>query len=354
MNAAAPLIEQDPRWTAVTVRDASADGVFFYSVRTTGVYCRPSCPSRMPNPKNVAFHLSAAEARAAGFRACLRCKPDEPSQAQRHAALAALACRSIETAQETPSLAALAREAGLSPHYFHRLFKAAVGLTPRDYAAAHKAGRLRHELATGGSVTQAMHAAGYSSSSRLYEHADALLGMTPTAFRDGGPGAVLAFAIGQSSLGAILVARSDKGVCAILIGDDPEALLRDLQGRFPKARLTGGDEDFDALVAQVVRLVEAPGLGLDLPLDVRGTAFQRRVWRALQAIPPGRTASYAEIAKAIGAPKSVRAVAGACAANAIAVAIPCHRVIRNDGGLSGYRWGVARKAALLARERARD
>jgi AraC family transcriptional regulator of adaptative response/methylated-DNA-[protein]-cysteine methyltransferase len=353
MNAAATApVEQDPRWTAVTTRDDAADGTFLYSVRTTGVYCRPSCAARTPNPKNVAFHATAAAARAAGFRPCLRCKPDEPPLAERHAAIAARACRSIEAAEAEPSLAALAREAGLSPHHFHRLFKAAVGLTPRDYAAAHRAGQVRHNLTRTQTVTEAFHDAGYSSSSRFYEQSDALLGMTPGDYRAGGAGAQIAFAVGQTSLGAILVARSDKGVCAILMGDDPDALLRDLQDRFPKARLTGGDAGFEALVAQVVGLIEAPRLGLDLPLDVRGTAFQRRVWRALQSIPPGRTASYAEIAAVIGAPAAVRAVAGACAANALAVVIPCHRVVRRDGALSGYRWGVERKRALLAREAA--
>lgn len=349
MNAAAPSIDQDPRWRALTRRDPAAG--FFYAVRTTGVYCRPSCPARTPNPRNVSFHATAEAARAAGFRPCLRCRPDEPPPAERRAALVARACRAIEAAESAPSLAALAREAGLSPHHFHRLFKAVAGLTPRDYAAAHRAGRLRRALDAGGTVTEAIQDAGYSSSSRFYESSDALLGMTPTAFRAGGPQLEIAFAVGQSSLGAVLVARSDKGVCAILLGDDPDALVRDLQDRFPRARLVGGDQGFEALVARVVGLVEAPRLGADLPLDVRGTAFQRRVWQALQAIPPGRTASYAEIARAIGAPGSVRAVAGACAANPIAVAIPCHRVVRSDGGLSGYRWGVERKQSLLARER---
>lgn len=351
MSAVAPSIEQDPRWAAVTARDPQADGGFVYSVRTTGVYCRPACPARTPNPRNVSFHATAADARAAGFRACLRCRPDEPPLAERHAALAARACRTIEAAEATPSLAALAREAGLSPHHFHRLFKAAVGLTPRDYAAAHRAGRLRQALTEDATVTEAIHDAGYSSSSRVYEQSDALLGMTPGQFRAGGARAEIAFAVGQSSLGAVLVARSDKGVCAILLGDDADTLVRDLQDRFPHARLVGGDRDFETLVARVVGLVEAPRLGLDLPLDVRGTAFQRRVWKALQAIPPGRTASYAEVALAIGAPRSVRAVAGACAANPVAIAIPCHRVVRSDGGLSGYRWGVARKQSLLERER---
>ena len=347
LAAALPAPELDPRWAAVVSRDTSAEG-FFYSVRTTGVYCRPACAARTPNPRNVAFHATAAEARAAGFRACRRCRPDEAPAAQRQAELVARACRTIEAAQEAPTLAALAREAELSPHHFHRLFRSVTGLTPRAYAAAARADRLRQGLAQGDSVTEAIHAAGYGSTSRVYERP--LLGMTPSGYRAGGAGEDIVFAVGQSSFGAVLVARSDRGVCAILMGDDAEALARDLAQRFPKARLVAGDSAFEALVARVVGFVEAPRIGLELPLDVRGTAFQRRVWQALQAIPAGATASYADVAAAIGAPSAVRAVAGACAANPLAVAVPCHRVVRTDGGLSGYRWGAARKRALLARE----
>ena len=225
-------------------------------------------------------------------------------------------------------------------------------MTPREYAAAYRAGRVRTELRSGKSVTEAVVSAGYSSGSRFYEKSTSHLGMTPTQFRKGGDSATIRFAIGQCSLGAILVAQSDKGICAILMGDDADELARDLQERFPKATVIGGDRKFEKLVAQVVGFVEAPRLGLGLPLDIRGTAFQQRVWKALQRIPAGKTASYAEIAKRIGSPPSTRAVAGACAANAIAVAIPCHRVVRTDGGLSGYRWGVERKRALLESEAA--
>jgi AraC family transcriptional regulator of adaptative response/methylated-DNA-[protein]-cysteine methyltransferase len=341
----------DPRWARVAARDRSADGCFFYSVETTGVFCRPSCPSRVPNPKNVRFHATIAAAEAAGFRPCRRCRPDEPSLQERYAAKVAELCRRIEETDEAPSLAELATAAGLSLYHFHRVFKALVGVTPKAYAAAHRADKVRERLGRSASVTEAIYEAGYNSSSRFYEAADHMLGMTPTAFRAGGADAEIRFALGQCSLGAILVARSEKGVCAILIGDDPEALLRDLQDRFPRARLIGGDSAFEELVARVVGLVEAPGIGLDLPLDVRGTAFQRRVWQALREIPAGATISYAELARRIGAPKSVRAVGAACAANPLAVAIPCHRVVRTDGGLSGYRWGVERKRTLLARER---
>ncbi|WP_136161176.1 bifunctional DNA-binding transcriptional regulator/O6-methylguanine-DNA methyltransferase Ada [Sphingomonas flavalba] len=341
---------EDPRWARIVARDQSADGAFWYSVATTGVYCRPSCPSRGARPENVTIHATLAAARATGARPCRRCNPDGASTREQSAARVAAACRTIAAAERPPSLAALAAAAGLSPGYFHRLFKAETGLTPRAYAAAHRAGRVRNQLAEGASVTEAIYGAGYGSNGRFYAEATGLLGMTPGRYRAGGTDETLRFAIAQSSLGAILVASSDTGVAAILLGDDPDALARDLQDRFPRARLVGGDAAYEALVATVVGFVEAPGTGLALPLDIRGTAFQQRVWQALRAIPAGRTASYTEIAARIGAPNAVRAVAGACAANALAVAIPCHRVVRNDGGLSGYRWGVARKRALLDRE----
>ncbi len=270
---------------------------------------------------------------------------------QRHAALVAQACRRIEVAQQAPSLNALASEARLSPHHFHRVFKAITGVTPKAYADAHRANSVRARLASGrGSVTEAIFDAGYNANSRFYEQANAMLGMPPRKYRAGGVDARIMFALGQCSLGAILVGRSDKGVCAISLGDDADALLRELQDRFPRAELVGGDAAFEQLVAQVVGLVEAPNIGVELPLDVRGTAFQQRVWKALREIPPGQTASYAQIAEVIGSPRSVRAVAGACAANTLAVAIPCHRVVRSDGGISGYRWGVERKRSLLERE----
>jgi AraC family transcriptional regulator of adaptative response/methylated-DNA-[protein]-cysteine methyltransferase len=270
---------------------------------------------------------------------------------RKHAALVAQACRLIEAAEQPPSLDDLAQQAGLSPFHFHRVFKAVTGLTPKAYADAHRAKLVRAQLARGtSSVTEAIFDAGYNANSRFYEHADAMLGMKPTQYRAGGVDARIEFAIGQSSLGAILVARSQRGVCAISLGDDADALLRELQDRFPRAELIGGDPSFEALVAQVVGLIEQPNLGIDLPLDVRGTAFQQRVWQALRQIPAGETASYAQIAQRIGSPKSVRAVAHACASNTLAVAIPCHRVVRSDGALSGYRWGVERKRELLSRE----
>jgi AraC family transcriptional regulator of adaptative response/methylated-DNA-[protein]-cysteine methyltransferase len=340
----------DPRWAAVVARDPAADGRFFYAVRTTGVYCRPSCAARPARPENVVFHTTAAEAERAGFRACKRCKPDQPALAERHARVVAELCRFIERAEQAPALDELAARAGMSSYHLHRVFKEATGLTPKAYAQAHRASRVRQELARSDTVTEAIYDAGYNSNGRFYERSNDLLGMTPTNWRAGGANTDIRFAIGECTLGAILVAQSDRGVCAIALGDDPERLARDLQDQFPQARLIGGDAAFEQLVAKVVGFVEAPGLGLELPLDVRGTAFQQRVWRALREIPSGHTASYTDIARRIGAPKSVRAVARACGANALAVAIPCHRVVRSDGSVSGYRWGVERKSALLQRE----
>ena len=349
-NFTPPGVADDPRWARIVARDKSADGHLWYSVSTTGVYCRPSCPSRVANPGNVQLHDSLEDARATGFRPCRRCKPDGPSIEAEQAALVATACRIIEESEETPALEALAEAVGRSPSYFHRLFKASTGLTPKDYAAAHRARKVREELAAGSSVTAAIYGAGFSSSSRFYEKASDMLGMAPSRYRAGGADEEIRFAVGQSSLGTILVASSRRGVAAILMGDDPEELVRDLQDRFPKARLVGADPDYETLVACVVGLIERPGIGLDLPLDVRGTAFQQRVWQALREIPVGETLSYAEVARRIGSPRAVRAVAGACAANTLAVAIPCHRVVRHDGALSGYAWGVERKRALLSRE----
>jgi AraC family transcriptional regulator of adaptative response/methylated-DNA-[protein]-cysteine methyltransferase len=350
MNAWNESIENDPRWRAVVAHDREADGAFYYSVKTTGVYCRPSCAARLPNPKNVRFHETRADAERAGFRPCKRCKPGEPSLEQRYAAKVADVCRAIEASESMPSLAALAKRAGLSLHHFHRVFKGVTGLTPREYGAAHRAERVRDELRKSATVTEAIYEAGFNSSGRFYASTDERLGMTPTDFRAGGTRAEIRFAVGECSLGSILVAQTPKGVCAILLGDDPEALVRDLQDRFPSATLLGGDRAFEQIVARVVGFVEAPALGLDLPLDVRGTAFQERVWQALREIPPGSTATYSQIAASIGAPSAGRAVAQACAANPLAVAIPCHRVVRRDGSISGYRWGVERKRALLKRE----
>ncbi|MEX2124673.1 MAG: bifunctional DNA-binding transcriptional regulator/O6-methylguanine-DNA methyltransferase Ada [Woeseia sp.] len=346
----ATATESDPRWTAVLARDPKAEGSFFYAVKTTGVYCRPTCPSRRPKPANVEFFANGKAAKDAGFRPCKRCKPDQAALSEMHAAKVAAACRLIEEFEQAPDLETLAKNAGLSAFHFHRIFKAVTGLTPKGYAMAHRTARVRNELGRAGSVTDAIYEAGYNSNSRFYESASEALGMAPSTYRKGGANMEIRFAVGECALGSILVAQSDRGVCAILLGDDPDALTRDLQDQFPQANLIGGDADFERLIARVVGFVEAPDLGFDLPLDVRGTAFQQRVWQALREIPAGATASYSDIAKRIGAPRAVRAVATACASNMLAVAIPCHRVIRNDGALSGYRWGVERKRELLQRE----
>lgn len=343
-------VADDPRWARIVARDKAADGHLWYSVATTGVYCRPSCPSRVANPRNVQLHDTLQSAKATGFRPCRRCHPDGPSIECENAALVARACRIVEESEQEPSLEELAEAVGRSPSYFHRLFKAVTGLTPKDYAAADRAKKVREGLMSGNTVTEAIYEAGFNSSGRFYEKSTDMLGMTPSRYRAGGVDEDIRFAVGQTSLGAILVASSRKGVAAILLGDDPDELVRNLQDRFPKARLIGADQDYESLVARVVGFVETPGLGLDLPLDVRGTAFQQRVWQALREIPVGKTVSYAEVAQRIGSPGATRAVAGACAANKLAVAIPCHRVVRNDGALSGYAWGVERKRALIDRE----
>lgn len=343
-------IVNDPRWNRLVARDASADGSFFYSVATTGVYCRPSCGARTPKPINVAFHADQAAAESAGFRPCKRCRPDLPPLAERQAALIAAACRRIEEAEEALSLGELADGVGLSPHHFHRLFKAVTGLTPKGYGDAHRAKRVRAALARGAQVTEALYDAGFGSSGRFYAAADAALGMRPAAYRKGGEAAEIRYGIGRSSLGLVLAAASERGICSIMLGDDDEALVADLERRFPNARMIAADADFQATVDAVVAMVEEPAGGLALPLDIRGTAFQRRVWQALQAIPVGETRSYAGLAEAIGSPRAARAVAAACAANKLAVVVPCHRIVAADGSTGGYRWGVERKRALLDKE----
>jgi len=341
----------DARWQAMQSRDSRADGHFVYAVRTTGIYCQPSASSRLPKRENVEFFDSAEAAEAAGYRPSRRIQGDRTSAAAARAMQVARACRTIEASVELPSLNELASQAGMSPYHFHRIFKEETGLTPKAYASAHRSRKLREELnAPDTSITDAIYDAGFNSNSRFYEVSDQMLGMPPRDYRAGGTGAVIRFAIGQCSLGAILVAQSQRGICAILLGDDPHQLVRDLQDQFPKASLIGGDDDFERLVAQVVGFVEAPATGLNLPLDVRGTAFQERVWQALRDIPSGATISYADLAERLGAPRAARAIAQACAANRLAVAIPCHRVVRRDGALSGYRWGVDRKRELLRRE----
>lgn len=348
---AARYATDDERWRAVLARDPAASGHFVYAVRTTGVYARADSPARRPRRANVVFFDDAAAAEAAGFRPSQRPGGDADLAATQRAGMATRICRLIDAAETAMPLETLAAAAGLSPHHFHRVFKAETGLTPKAYASASRARRLREELGVPtASVTAAIYGAGFSSNSRFYESSDRWLGMRARDYRAGGVGALIRFAVGECSLGAILVAQSQRGICAILLGDDPERLVRELQDRFPQAGLIGGDAEFERLVAQVVGFVELPSLGLNLPLDLRGTAFQERVWQALREIPAGVTVSYADIAQRMGAPRAVRAVARACGANTIAVAIPCHRVVRRDGDISGYRWGVERKRELLRRE----
>lgn len=350
LPAVPDLPDAEARWAAVVARDPAADGHFVYAVRTTGVYCRPGCGARTPRRENVRFHATPKAAREAGFRPCLRCRPDDPPGRARHAEAVASACRLIEAAEEPPALAALARVAGLSPFHFHRVFRGLTGVTPKAYAEAVRAERVVAALPGAASVTQAAYAAGYGTPGRFYAAAEKRLGMAPGAARRGGAGVAIRFSVATCTLGFVLVAATERGLCAILLGDDSETLARDLRARFPQAEIAEAESGFADRVAEVVAFVAAPHLGLVLPLDIGGTAFQQRVWSALRAIPPGRTATYAEIAGRIGQPAAVRAVARACAANAHAVAIPCHRVVRGDGSPSGYRWGVARKAELLMRE----
>lgn len=354
--ARARIVENDPRWAQVRARDAAADARFFYSVETTGVYCRPSCAARPARPENVAFHATREDAERAGFRACKRCRPQEPPAVERTAEQVAAMCRLIETSETAPTLEALAAHVGFSSFHAHRLFKSVTGLTPRAYAVAHRRARVQSEIVAASTVTQAIYDAGYSSSGRFYEEANGLLGMTPTALKAGGADLEIRFAVGECSLGSILVAATARGVCAVLLGDDPQALIDDLHARFPRADIIGADASFDALVGRVIGFVERPSAHTSradrLPLDIRGTAFQQRVWSALAAIPAGTTVTYADLAATIGAPNAIRAVASACAKNAIAVVVPCHRVVRRGGELAGYRWGIERKRVLIERERA--
>lgn len=342
--------DEQSRWNALTQRNSAAEGTFFYGVRTTGVVCRPGCPSRLPKRDNVEFFASISAAQGAGYRPCKRCVPGGTSARQRQEDIIVSACRRLEEAETPPTLAVLAAEAGLSPAHFQRRFRAAVGLSPRQYASAHQARRFRASLETGETITDALYSAGFNSSSCAYAQAREHLAMTPTAYRKGAPGKSIRYSIAPCYLGWMVVAATDRGICAIEFGDEPALLPAQLQRRFPKAQLIPADGECAALVEDVIRFIEQPGHGPELPLDIQGTAFQQRVWQALRDIPPGATASYAEIAARIGSPGGGRAVAGACAANSLAVVIPCHRVVRGSGALSGYRWGVERKRALLLKE----
>ncbi|MCB1519401.1 MAG: bifunctional DNA-binding transcriptional regulator/O6-methylguanine-DNA methyltransferase Ada [Hyphomicrobiaceae bacterium] len=350
-QAAARTAETEARQHAVARRDRASDGIFWYAVTTTGIYCRPSCPSKRPRPGHIKFYDTTAAARADGFRPCRRCAPDvagsiDDANARRISA----ACRLIEATEAPLKLVDIAREVGLSPHHFHRLFKEALGLTPKAYAEELRRARMRDALTAGIAVTNAVHDAGYQSASRFYAKADEILGMQPSAYRKGGESDVIRYALGIATLGHVLVAETSRGLCAILLGGTPVPLEDDLRRRFPRATISRDEAGLKRTFQSVISLVDHPSRGVELPLDIRGTAFQHRVWQALRRIPAGETRTYSEIAELIGAEKAVRAVAQACAANPLAVAVPCHRVVRSDGQLSGYRWGLQRKSALLERE----
>lgn len=338
------------RWEALAERDSAADGAFVYGVVTTGICCRPGCASRLPNRENVRFFETYRDAEQAGFRLCKRCDPSDPEKRAMHREAVSQACKLIEESEDAPSLSDLAGAAGYSPSHFHRLFKRAVGLTPKQYATAVRSERVRDSLQTGSTVTDAIYEAGFASSSRFYDEAASTLGMKPSEYRGRGRGARICFAIAPCYLGWILVAATSKGVCAVDFGDDPEAMEQNLRARFSRAKFVDADPSLMAWVAQILAFLDSPGDPFDVPLDIRGTAFQQRVWLALRELPPGSTASYGDVAARIDSPNAARAVAQACASNRIAVAIPCHRVVRSDGGLGGYRWGVERKRKLLARE----
>jgi AraC family transcriptional regulator of adaptative response/methylated-DNA-[protein]-cysteine methyltransferase len=343
---------EDPRWQIVLRRDAGADGAFFYAVKTTGVYCRPGCSSRLPKRANVEFFNSPEEAQRAGYRPCRKCKPELALGHERNLRLVEQACRRIEQAEEKLALSKLAATAAMSPGHFQRLFKRIVGVTPKQYAAGQRTRKFRATLENGDSVTGAIYSAGYGSSSRAYEGVSERLGMSPSQFKNGGRGQVIGYAIADCYLGSLLVASTAKGICTIEFGDDRELLAAQLRKRFPKAEIRVAEGDFASTIRAVVACIEDPAVSRSLPLDIQGTAFQQRVWTALREIAPGQTASYAEIARSLGRPKGARAVAAACAANTLAVAVPCHRVVGTNGDLRGYRWGVERKRQLLRRESA--
>jgi AraC family transcriptional regulator, regulatory protein of adaptative response / methylated-DNA-[protein]-cysteine methyltransferase len=345
------MLSTEQCWAAVVSRDAGADAAFVYAVRTTGVYCRPGCASRLPRRENVAFYANPTVAEGAGFRPCKRCRPNEASSGERHLAAIGRACALIRARDALPSLAELANAAGISPFHFHRVFKEITGTTPREWGKAHRLDRFAARLDSGESVADAVYAAGFGASSRAYEAAPTGLGMTPAARRHGGRGETIRFTTVRTALGWALVAATNRGICMTALGDERASLEGELRRRFPAALIWPADAALTAWAEQIVSFITRPDKELDLPLDIRGTAFQAQVWRALQKIPPGRTATYSEIAAALGRPKSVRAVAQACASNKLAVLVPCHRVVRSDGELAGYRWGIERKRALIARER---
>ena len=342
---------EEARWMAVCERDRAADGAFFYAVQTTGVFCRPQCGARTPLRVNVSFYDSVQEAKQAGFRPCKRCKPQQEGPAHTYAAVVADACRWMEQAEKAPTLAELAERAGLSPYYFHRIFKQYTGVTPKAYARGQRGNRMREALTKEPTVTDAIYEAGYETSSRFYEEMPRRLGMTPSQYRKGGLGQKIRHAVVETNLGFLLMAATSKGLCLIQFGESREALGELLGQHFPQAEFIENDESFISWTHQITSAIaggQTPSN--DLPLDIRGTAFQQQVWEALRQIPSGKTATYSDVAALIGRPRAVRAVANACGSNPVAMTVPCHRVVRSDGSMGGYRWGEDRKRQLLERE----
>lgn len=344
-----PIDERDC-WQAVQARDKRYDGCFVFAVRSTGIYCRPSCPARTPLRKNITFFPLAEAAERAGFRACKRCHPQEASPVDPQVAMVQQVCRIIDAQPEMPTLDALSAQVNLSAYHLQRTFKRFMGITPRQYAEARRVDTLKAQLRAGDNVTTALYEAGYGSSSRLYEQADAHLGMTPSTYRKGGTGMQIAYTIVDCPLGRLLVAATERGICGVSLGDDDEELEKALFEEYPAAQIEPV-EDLGAWVLAILDYIQTGQPHLDLPLDLQATAFQRRVWQALKAIPAGETRSYGQIARSIGQPTAARAVARACATNPAALVIPCHRVVREDGSMGGYRWGIARKERLLEKER---
>ena len=339
----------EKQWQMVLARDSSSDGKFVYAVRSTGIFCRPTCPSRRPRRKLVEFFATAAQAERAGYRACKRCRPDGPNP---QVTKIQAACRLIdENIDVTLTLSAIGNKVGLSPFYLQRLFKRLLGVTPQQYQHARRAGEFKSALERGGRITDAIYEAGYGSSSRLYEKAQARLGMTPSAYQRKGEGAAIRFAILNTQLGRLLVAVTEKGVCSIQFGESDQALEKALRTQFSQAKIARDDRGLESVTAKLTAYLAGAAVPLDLPLDVQATAFQERVWKALRQIPYGETRSYSEVASQIGNKRAVRAVARACATNPVCLVVPCHRVVQKDGSLAGYRWGKQRKAALLAGEK---
>ena len=342
-------IHTDDRWTKVLARDTKADGAFVYAVKSTGIVCRPSCPSRRPNRERVEFFDSVDAARKAGYRPCKRCTPQEQSAQSRKIQEA---CRYIDTHFDGPlSLKQISGHVALSPFHLQRLFKKTLGISPRQYQQARRANKFKSALKTEMRITDAIYDAGYGSSSRLYENSSAQLGMTPSDFRRNGEGIPIRYTIVPTRLGKVLLASTARGLCAVQFGDSDASLERDLKGQFNAASITRDDQGLRSIASKIEKFLEGSQVSLDMPLDIQGTAFQQLVWKTLQEIPYGETRNYSEIAKGIGQPKAVRAVAKACGSNRVALVIPCHRVIQKTGKLAGYRWGIDRKAALLKQER---